>query len=79
MVVQQIASPYWLKIYLSYTFSSMQLTKEVSEVTMQRDLAQSQVKDLLQMVGDDKSSTVSVCFILIEEFTSTTYAFKFDL
>ncbi|KAF3440264.1 hypothetical protein FNV43_RR18548 [Rhamnella rubrinervis] len=36
------------------------LTKEVSEVALQRDLAQSQVKDLLQIVGDDKSSTVSM-------------------
>ncbi|XP_048335239.2 kinesin-like protein KIN-7C [Ziziphus jujuba] len=36
------------------------LLKELSEVSLQRDLAQAQVKDLLQVVGDDKSSMVSV-------------------
>ncbi|KAH1151268.1 hypothetical protein GYH30_044981 [Glycine max] len=33
------------------------LKKEVMDVSMQRDLAQSQIKDMLQVVGDDASST----------------------
>lgn len=32
----------------------MQLKKEIADVTQQRDLAQSQVKDLMRVVGDDK-------------------------
>ncbi|TKY55877.1 Kinesin protein NACK1 [Spatholobus suberectus] len=32
------------------------LKKEVVDLTMQRDLAQSQIKDMLQVVGDDTSS-----------------------
>lgn len=53
----------------------MQLLKELSEVSLQRDLAQAQVKDLLQVVGDDKSSMVSVCVLLTEEsiFTSPSF------
>ena len=35
----------------------LQLKKEVSDLTLQRDLAQSQIKDMLQVVGDDLSST----------------------
>lgn len=38
----------------------MQLKKEILEVSQQRDLAQSQVKDLLRVVGDDKQSMVLV-------------------
>ena len=38
----------------------MQLKKEVSELTLQRDLAQSQVKDLVQVLGDDKLSPVCI-------------------
>lgn len=37
----------------------MQLKKEVSELTLQRDLAQSQVKDLVRVLEDDKPSPVS--------------------
>ncbi|KAL5122601.1 Kinesin-like protein KIN-7H [Glycine soja] len=33
------------------------LKKEVMDVSMQRDLAQSQIKDMLQVLGDDGSST----------------------
>ncbi|CAJ1942409.1 unnamed protein product [Sphenostylis stenocarpa] len=33
------------------------LKKEVMDLTMQRDLAQSQIKDMLQVVGDETSST----------------------
>ncbi|XP_061338278.1 kinesin-like protein KIN-7G [Gastrolobium bilobum] len=32
------------------------LKKEISDLTLQRDLAQSQIKDMLQVVGDDTSS-----------------------
>lgn len=35
----------------------LQLKNEVMDLTMQRDLAQSQIKDMLQVVGDDMSST----------------------
>lgn len=35
----------------------MQLKKEVAELTMQRDIAQSQIKDMLHVPGDDMSST----------------------
>lgn len=43
----------------------LQLKKEVMDVSMQRDLAQSQIKDMLQVVGDDASSTelVSVLYL----------------
>lgn len=49
--------------------------KELSDVSLQRDLARAQVKDLLQVVGDDKSSTVSVCVVLTEESTFTSLFF----
>ncbi|KAL1369750.1 hypothetical protein HN51_000119 [Arachis hypogaea] len=35
------------------------LRKEISDLTMQRDLAQSQIKDMLQVVGDELSSSES--------------------
>lgn len=35
------------------------LKKEIKEITLQRDLAQSQVKDLLRLVDGDRPSTVS--------------------
>lgn len=34
----------------------MQLKKELAEVTLQRDVAQSQIKDMLQAAEDDVSS-----------------------
>ncbi|XP_027346564.1 kinesin-like protein KIN-7G [Abrus precatorius] len=37
------------------------LKKEVMDLTLQRDLAQSQIKDMLQVVGDDTSSTEVEC------------------
>ncbi|RDX72784.1 Kinesin-like protein KIN-7G, partial [Mucuna pruriens] len=37
--------------------SVLQLKKEVMDLKMQRDLAQSQIKDMLQVVGDETSST----------------------
>lgn len=45
----------------------LQLKKEVMDVSMQRDLAQSQIKDMLQVLGDDGSSTelVSVLYLPI--------------
>ncbi|KAL6218716.1 hypothetical protein ACLB2K_011925 [Fragaria x ananassa] len=39
----------------------LELKKEVSELTLQRDLAQSQVKDLVQVLGDDKLSPFFQC------------------
>lgn len=50
-------------------FSVLQLKKEISEVTLQRDAAQSQVKDLLRAAEEDRPS-VSVCAVTkIEEFS----------
>lgn len=37
--------------------SDFQMEKEIRELTKQRDLAQSRVEDLLQMVGNDHKST----------------------
>lgn len=34
----------------------MQLKKEVRELTLQRDLAQTQIKDMIQVGGDNTSS-----------------------
>ncbi|KAL2333776.1 hypothetical protein Fmac_014989 [Flemingia macrophylla] len=36
--------------------SHLELKKEIMDLTMQRDLAQSQIKDMIQVVGDDMSS-----------------------
>ena len=36
----------------------MQLKKEISEVILQRDAAQSQVKDLLRVVEEDRPSVL---------------------
>ena len=44
----------------SLILSAIQLKKEISEVILQRDAAQSQVKDLLQTAEEDRPS-VSVC------------------
>ena len=44
-------------------FSTMQLEKEVKELTKQRHLAESRVEDLLHMVGDDQSSEQKVCTV----------------
>lgn len=39
---------------------SMQMEKEIKELTKQRDLAQSRVEDLLRMVGNDQKSRKEV-------------------
>ena len=40
------------------------MEKEIGELTKQRDLAQSRVEDLLQLMGNDKSPiTEKVCAI----------------
>ena len=52
------------KYELCYLY--MQLKKEVKELTLQRDLAQSQIKDmLLQGVGDDESSIEVVSILAL--------------
>lgn len=38
----------------------MQLRIEVKELTLQRDLAQVQIKDILQEAGDNMSSLIGV-------------------
>jgi len=38
----------------------MQLKKEVKELTLQRDLAQVQIKDMLQEAGNNMSSLIGV-------------------
>jgi hypothetical protein len=41
----------------------VQLKKELKEQTLQLDLAQSQVKDLLRLVGDDRPAITLVCLV----------------
>lgn len=54
----------------SLILSAIQLKKEISEVILQRDAAQSQVKDLLQTAEEDRPS-VSVCEVTkIDELIS---------
>jgi len=43
----------------------LQLKREVMDLRMQRDLAQSQIKDMLQVVGDDTSSSELVCVLYL--------------
>lgn len=40
----------------SFLHLIMQMEKEIRELTKQRDLAESRVQDLLQMVGNDRDS-----------------------
>lgn len=42
-------------------FIVVQMEKEIRELTKQRDLAQSRVEDLLQIIGNDQSSNKQVC------------------
>lgn len=50
--------------FVSYIFfPHMQLKKEIKELTLQLDLAQSQVKDLLRLVGDNGPTIVLVCLL----------------
>lgn len=42
--------------YLSFGLPTMQMEKEIRELTKQRDLAQSRVEDLLRMVENDQDS-----------------------
>lgn len=47
-----------------FTYSSLQMEKEIKELKLQRDLAQSRLQDLLQVVGDNHvhvSKQSSVC------------------
>lgn len=44
---------------ISYLYC-MQMDKEIKELTHQRDLAQSYMKDLLQSVGEDHASRLRV-------------------
>ena len=39
----------------------MQMEKEIRELTKLRDIAESRVEDLLQMIGNDQSSSQWVC------------------
>ncbi|KAL6146400.1 hypothetical protein ACLB2K_057079 [Fragaria x ananassa] len=51
-----------IKPYLAKALNRiMELKKEMSKLTLQRDLAQSQVKDLVQVLGDDKLSPFFRC------------------
>lgn len=45
----------------------MQLEKELRELTLQRDLAQSQVEDLLGVVGDDRLPMIWVYVVILIE------------
>ncbi|KAK8311564.1 hypothetical protein V6Z12_D02G259200 [Gossypium hirsutum] len=47
------------------------MEKEIRELTMQRDLAQSRVKDLLRMIGNDQESVQSFHF-----WTGTSFPFN---
>ncbi|PPD99106.1 hypothetical protein GOBAR_DD03835 [Gossypium barbadense] len=47
------------------------MEKEIRELTMQRDLAQSRVKDLLRMIGNDQESVQSFHF-----WTDTSFPFN---
>jgi hypothetical protein len=41
----------------------VQLKKEVKDLTLQLDLSQSQVKDLLRLVDDDRPAIILVCLV----------------
>lgn len=49
--------------YENFYIFIMQLKKEIAEVTQDRGHAQSQVKDLLRVLGDDKQSVVLVSIV----------------
>jgi len=44
---------------------SMQMEKEIKELTKQRDLAQSRLEDLLRVVGNGQKSRKEVYYFLI--------------
>lgn len=55
----------------------LQLKKEIMDLAMQRDLAHSQIKDMLQVVGDDMSSCDLVSVFVYSK--ALKFAFIFNL
>lgn len=51
----------FIECLYSLSGKNLQLEKEVKELTKQRNLAQSRVEDLLQMLKSDKTSSQKVC------------------
>lgn len=41
----------------------VQMEKEIRDLTKQRDVAEARVEDLLQMIGNDRSSSQWVCTV----------------
>lgn len=68
-----ILFPKTLNCCAIFCFPIMQLKKEVKELTLQLDLAQGQIKDLLQLVGDDRPALVPVCLVELKHSLTLRY------
>jgi hypothetical protein len=54
----------------------LQLKKEIMDLALQRDLAHSQIKDMLQVVGDDMSSSDLVSIFAYSKALKLAFLFN---